>query len=388
MASVAAAGAVVALSGVVAGPASASDAGENGVYVSKDLTYSCEFPIIGPQDVTGTVSVDLPTSAGTGERIQPNNFKIDVTLSANIVQAFRLIGAKTVEADAWADVDVAFGGRSLTFGVPNLHAPKQEIPASGTMSFSITGPMPSFILNTAGTLELAAGQVFHADVTALDANGQPTGLGNPIPVDCQQKPGQDPSLGAIAITGAQQPASTVGGGVTTMGAVDKQLTYSCEFPVIGQDNVDGRVRATFPDAVPVNERVTITDAVVDATFSQRAADAVRAAHATTADGDGQVDLHASYTDANGSLEITLGLPVIIPSVDIPAEGPMTFTLPITAPNIIFRAPGELSVAAGALNGNLTPRLADGSPTELGTFPVPCSPVAGQDLHLGSVQITG
>lgn len=366
---------------LAAGPAAASDPSD--VLVSKELTYTCEFPIIGPQPITATVSVDLPATAPVGTRIQPENLSIDFTLAENIVTAFRLIGAKTMEADAWADVDVAFGGRSLTFAVPNLHAEKQEIPASGTMTSSLTGPMPSFILSAPGTLDIAAGQEFVANVEALDENGEPTGLGNPIPVPCTQDAGQDPSLGSITITGA---ASASGSSVAPLGAIDKELTYSCVFPIVEEEEVVGRVTATFPDQAKVNERAAITDPLVQVTFNQTTTDALRAIKAATVAGDGQVDLHASLTDANGSLDIVLGLPVIIPSVDVPPTGTMTVALPITTPTLIFRSAGELSVSAGDLNGTLTPLKADGTPTEAGTFDVPCQPLAGQDTHLGTVPI--
>lgn len=379
VASVATVGTIAALCGVLAaGPAAAS--GANGVQVSKELTYTCEFPLIGPQPVDATVSVDLPTSAAVGARIQPENLRIDFTLSENIVTAFRLIGAATLEADAEADVDVAFAPRQLTIGVPNLHAPKQDVPASGTMTSSFTGPMPSFILTQAGNLELRAGSEFFAHVTALDENGQPTPLGNPIEVSCTQNPGQDTLLGTIAISG---PNATP---VSTLGRVEKQLTYSCTFPEAGQQDVQGLVTATFPDQITVGQRAAITDASVAATFNTASVDVLRNHSAATVGGDGQVDLLANLTDANGSLALTLGLPVTIPSVAVPATGELTANVPVKTPTLIFRAAGSLSVSAGDINGRLTPLNADGQPTDLGTFPVPCQPVAGQDTLLATVPI--
>lgn len=383
VASVTTVGTIAALCGVLAaGPASAS--GTIGVQVSKELTYTCEFPLIGPQPVDATVSVDLPTSAAVGARIQPENLVIDFTLSENIVTAFRLIGAATVEADAFADVDVAFAGRALTLGVPNLHAAKQDVPDSGPLTSAFTGPMPSFIMEEPGTLDIAAGEEFVADVEALDENGQPTGLGNPIPVPCTKDPGQDAQLGSIAISG---PSPTSGSGpVSALGDVQKQLTYSCTFPEAGQQDVQGLVTATFPDQIQVNQRAAITNADVAATFNTATVDVLRNNSAATVGGGGQVDLRAGLTDANGTLELTLGLPVVIPSVDVPASGGLTASVPVTAPSLIFRAAGSLSVSAGDLNGLLTPLDANGQPTPLGTFAVPCQPVAGQDTHLATVPI--
>ncbi|GAB3487927.1 hypothetical protein FB471_4011 [Amycolatopsis cihanbeyliensis] len=384
VASVTTVGMVTALAGVLAaGPATADTASPLDV-VSKELTYTCTFPLVGPQPVTATVSVDLPTSAAVGERIQPTGLAIDFTLSENIVTAFRLIGAATMEADGVADVDVAFGGRTLTMGVPNLKAPKQDIPASGPMSSSMTGPMPSFILYEPGSLEIGAGQQFFASATALDENGNDTALGNPIDIPCTQDAGQDAHLGTIEVTGA--PTAGPAAGMSTQGSVDKELAYTCTFPEAGQQDAVGRVTATFPDQAQVDQRAEITDAEVQADINAASVDVLRDNGAATVEGSGQADLHAGLSDASGTLELTLGLPATIPPVDVPAAGGLTASMPINTPSLIFRAPGDLSVSAGDLSGTLTPRDAAGDETALGTFDVPCQPQSGQDTHLATVPI--
>lgn len=376
-------GMITAMTGVLAaGSGAAAPAFDE---VEKELTYTCNFPLIGNQPVTATVRVGFPDAAAVGERIQPQDLAIDFTLQEEIVTAFRLIGAATLEADAAADVDVAFVGKELTIGVPNLKAPKQDVPASGPLTSTFSGPMPSFIMHEPGELAIAAGPEFHAEVTALDANGNDTALGNPINVGCTQNAGQDPHLVTIPITG--ESAAATPASVSAADVIEKDLTYSCTFPEVGAQDVTGSIKTTIPDQVTVGVRAEITDAVVDAALNEAIVDVLRNNSAATVAGLGMADLAAVLTDANGrALQITLGLPAVIEPVDVPAEGGLTASLPPEVPTLIFREPGTLSVAAGALNGTFTPRDANGNETGLGTFDVPCQQVPGQDPHLATVQI--
>jgi hypothetical protein len=123
---------------------------------------------------------------------------------------------------------------------------------------------------------------------------------------------------------------------------------------------------------------------IAATIPTAVADVLRAANAATVFGSGQADAFATYNGAN----ITVGVPGPVPSVAVPASGPLTANLLPAVPSISVPAAGSIALAAGPeLHGTFTPLQADGTPTALGTFDVPCTLNPGQDPALGTITVT-
>ncbi len=368
--------AVMAVGGFVASAQAATPLGE----VTKNLTYRCAFPLVGQQDVNATVNITIPDTGTTGTRIVNGDLKITATLSANIVNALRAFQTATTEGTAVADVDAAYDSKNMTLGIPGLKIAKQTVPPSGTMPVDISGPVPSLIVYKAGGVSLAAGAVFTAKVDTRKADGTPTALGV-LNVPCTVKattPPQDRSLATIAVSGSDVTPPAPGTPPTQ--PIDKSLTYNCVFPETGAVDVAGRITGTIPATGTVNNRVQPTLSVT-ATLPTSVVDVLRNNSAATVSGKGVADADNAY---NGT-SITVGIPGPVPSVDVPASGELTATLAPAVPSVTVGAPGTVTISAGQqLNGTFTPLKADGTPTALGTFDVPCTLNAGQDPTLGAI----
>ncbi|MCE7011460.1 hypothetical protein LWC34_52915 [Kibdelosporangium philippinense] len=368
--------AALAAGGFVASAQAAVSMGE----VTKNLTYRCAFPLVGQQDVNATVNITIPDTGTTGTRIVNGDLKITATLSANIVNALRAFQTATTEGTAVADVDAAYDSKNMTLGIPGLKIAKQTVPPSGTMPVDISGPVPSLIVYKTGSVSLAAGAVFTAKVDTRKADGTPTALGV-LNVPCTVKattPPQDRSLASIAVSGDEitPPAP----GTPPSQPIDKSLTYSCVFPETGAVNVAGRITGTIPATGTVNNRVQPSLSVT-ATLPISVVDVLRNNSAATVSGKGVADADNAY---NGT-SITVGIPGPVPSVNVPASGELTATLSPAVPSVAVGAAGVLTISAGQqLNGTFTPLKADGTPTALGTFDVPCTLAAGQDPTLGAI----
>jgi hypothetical protein len=375
-AAVAVGAALAATSFVVAGSASAAP-------VVKNLTYRCTFPLVGPQDVTAVVKITFPDSGTTGARIVNGDLAIKATLSANIVSALRAFQTATTEGSAVADVDTAYDSKNLRLGIPGLKIPKQSVPASGTMDVNIAGPTPSLIVYKAGTVSLKAGASFTAQVDTRKADGSPTAL-KVLNVPCTVKattPPQNLDLASIPVTGADvTPPAT---GTPSSGPIDKTLTYSCVFPQSGVQNVSGHVTGTIPATGAVNARLQPSLSIT-ATLNTTVTNSLRAHGAATVSGSGVVDADNNY---NGT-SISVGIPGPVPSIAVPASGELVTTLSPAVPSLALGAAGTLTISAGQqLNGTFTPLKADNTPTDLGTFAVPCTLSPGQNPALGTITVS-
>jgi hypothetical protein len=374
--------AVVATVAVAAATVTVSSAQAVGTLgpVTKNLTYRCAFPLVGQQDVAAVVAITFPDSGTTGSRLVNGDLKITATLSANVVSALRAFQTATTEGTAVADVDAAYDSKNLTLGIPGLKIAKQSVPPSGTMPVDISGPTPSMIVYKAGTVALAAGAVFTAKVDTRKADGTPTALGV-LNVPCTVKattPPQDRSLTSIPVTGADvtPPAS----GTPGTGPIDKTLTYNCVFPESGAVDVTGRITGTIPATGTVNSRVQ-PNLSITATLPVSVTDSLRSHSAATVSGKGVADADNVY---NGT-SLSVGIPGPVPSVAVPATGELVTTLSPAVPSVTVGAAGTLAISAGQqLNGTFTPLKADGTPTDLGTFDVPCTLNPGQNPALGTI----
>jgi hypothetical protein len=373
----------VALAAATVTVASAQAVGTLGP-VTKNLTYRCAFPLVGQQDVAATVAITFPDSGTTGERLVNGDLQITATLTANIVNALRAFQTATTEGTAVADVDAAYDSKNLTLGIPGLKIAKQTVPPAGqSMPVNISGATPSIIVYKAGTVSLAAGAVFTAKVDTRKADGTPTALGV-LNVPCTVKattPPQDRSLTSIPVTGADvTPPAT---GTPDPGPIDKTLTYSCVFPESGAVDVTGRITGTIPATGTVNGRVQ-PNLSINATLPVVVADSLRNHNAATVSGKGTADADNIY---NGTA-MSVGIPGPVPSVAVPASGELVATLSPAVPSIAVGAAGTLTISAGQyLNGTFTPLQADGTPTDLGTFDVPCTLNPGQNPALGTITIS-
>lgn len=191
-----------------AGPAQATN-------VTLNLTYTCQFPLIGSSDISVTVNADLPDSATVGVATPQFSFSADVEVPANAAEGLILVGGTTVSGTATADSTLTNGSDSLDLQVP-LTIPSTPVPATA-QAFTVhsTGSAPSVMLKNAGTATITVGDV-DTKLTALTAAGQPTSLGT-FDAPCTLDAGQNNVLATF-------PVNAAGGGTTTTTASDTGTT--------------------------------------------------------------------------------------------------------------------------------------------------------------------
>nr|WP_132125961.1 DUF6801 domain-containing protein [Actinocrispum wychmicini] len=328
--------------------------------------------------------MDLPDTGTPGTRLALGDLSITATLSANIVSALRAFGTATTSGTATADVDASQNSTNITLGLPGFKIAPQTVPPSGTMPVAISGPTPSMIVYTAGNVVIKAGTQFNAKVDTRKADGTPTSLGI-LNVPCNVKattPAQDLTLKTIVVTGANATPPSLGTQVPG-GTVSKSLTYTCVFPTTGAVSVTGTATGTIPASGAHGTRIQPTLSV-SAALPSNVVDVLRNNNAATVSGSGRADVFATY----GGTNLTLGVPGPVPSVAVPATGGLSATLSPAVPSFSVPAAGAIQLAAGPeLNGTFTPLLANGNPTALGTFNVPCTLNPGQDPAIGTITIT-
>ncbi|CAM01649.1 hypothetical protein A8924_2742 [Saccharopolyspora erythraea NRRL 2338] len=194
------------------------------------------------------------------------------------------------------------------------------------------------------------------------------------------------TAGIVSLTALAAGPAAADPGATTAprGPVTKDVTFTCEFPMVGARPTQAKVNATFPDSAKVGESINVTDFKVDVTIDEQTADALRLIGGASVEGTAAtgVDLNVNGTD----LGVTLN-GLSIPSTPVPESGPLPTQITGAVPGLTVKQPGQVTFAVGSnFVGKITPKKADGTETELGTFDLPCTLDQGQDPSLATVQV--
>ncbi|WP_410599395.1 DUF6801 domain-containing protein [Amycolatopsis sp. lyj-90] len=192
------AAALVFAGAVVTLPAASASAAPLAGPVTKDLTFTCEMPLIGAQPVAAKVTATFPEAVTAGSPIDVTGFSVAVSLDGDSVTALNLIGAATIEGTASANVDVDYNGTELGVTLNGLGFPVTAVPQDGPLALSITGPIPGLTVKKPGSVAFAVGGAFTGKVTPRHADGTPTDLGT-FDLPCGIAPGQDASLATVTV---------------------------------------------------------------------------------------------------------------------------------------------------------------------------------------------
>ncbi|WP_156755261.1 DUF6801 domain-containing protein [Actinokineospora pegani] len=167
--------------------------------ITKQITFSCTYPLIGARDVPATVTATFPDTVAAGSPIHTTDFSVAVELDSLTLQALSLIGATTVEGTSTAGVDLDVNGTELGVTLPGLTIPVTNIAGPAPVALNITGAVPSLTVKAPGQVDIAIGNTFTGKITPRTATGAETGLGT-FDLNCSQNAGQDPSLVSIPVT--------------------------------------------------------------------------------------------------------------------------------------------------------------------------------------------
>ncbi|NGO67724.1 DUF6801 domain-containing protein [Streptomyces boncukensis] len=196
----------------LAGAAGAGSA--TAVPVTLTQEYSCEFPLIGADPIKIAISSDMPASLPAGDYTGELKIESVATVSERAAGALALVGVKTLEGVATAEVSVRLpsGGRLLV-QVPNT-VQKTGIPApAAAFDTSASGKAPSIGFDETGTAGIDVDQLT-LKLTARDASGAPVHLppyGDVFTAECTLDPGdQNRTLHTIKVT-EPEPGGTAGG---------------------------------------------------------------------------------------------------------------------------------------------------------------------------------
>jgi hypothetical protein len=172
-------------------------------------------------------------------------------------------------------------------------------------------------------------------------------------------------------------AGTAGTG-TTIASAD--LTYRCRFPSgsfpSGSEAVSVVAAAIFPAAAIVGQKIQPTAAKITATLPQAAVTGLRRLGAITVAGTGAL---STLVTEQGRSATAQWLAQTSAPVPVPASGSLRLAEPTTAVAAIAGSSGTVTISAGGLVLDLTPRRADGTATSPPTVRVTCSPVSTGQL---------
>ncbi|MFB9907533.1 DUF6801 domain-containing protein [Allokutzneria oryzae] len=170
--------------------------------VSTTLTYSCEFPLIGPYDVSTKIDVTLPDSGTVGQPVQATNLSVTVTVPEDVVAALAIFEAATVDGTATAGAVVTDSAAQAQDLALSLTVPSAVIPPTGPLPVLATGTVPPATVANAGTATVSVAPTYQARLTPKKADGSQTDLGT-FDLPCTANPAtQDRTLGTIPIAAA------------------------------------------------------------------------------------------------------------------------------------------------------------------------------------------
>jgi hypothetical protein len=177
--------------------------------------------------------------------------------------------------------------------------------------------------------------------------------------------------------------SAVAAGATG-GHVEKIITYTCNFPLVGTKPVTADVKVTFPATGKVGQIIQGTGFSAVATLDASTTSALRLIGAATVDGTANPQIDANIS----GVVVTLALPFTIPSTKVPATGNMGLPFVGAIPGFAVHKAGTVTLSIGAnFTGTATPKTAAGKPTQLGTINLACTQNPGQNATLASIPVS-
>ncbi|MFC0845142.1 DUF6801 domain-containing protein [Streptomyces noboritoensis] len=170
--------AVTAAIGVVATTVSVTAAGPAAAVPAKLVQdYSCVFPLINADPIKITITADIPDEIQKGQATPAFEIDANTLVSSRAAQGLGLVGAKTLEGKATADVTVNTPSGPLSGIKVENDVAKGNIP-SPPADFTVVakGNAPSLTFDKTGDGSIDVNNISLHDMIARDANGKPVQL--------------------------------------------------------------------------------------------------------------------------------------------------------------------------------------------------------------------
>ena len=163
-------------------------------------------------------------------------------------------------------------------------------------------------------------------------------------------------------------------GTSSAAPASLNITYSCNFTLIGAQDMPTTVSSTdLPDSATVGVPTAVSNTTVTSTVSESATTTLAWLGAKSVDGT----MTSQVPVVNGSATQTLTSVSTIPNTPVPSSGTFQVTATGTFPAMTLANAGSATISLGSAELKLTPRLANGDATWLGTITVPCTVKPGQ-----------
>ncbi|MFJ6673064.1 fibronectin type III domain-containing protein [Actinosynnema sp. NPDC091369] len=194
-------------------------------------------------------------------------------------------------------------------------------------------------------------------------------------------------LGAVVTATAVVGGLVLGTGTGSAAQGDLTQTYSCPFPLIGDQTVTVDITTTQPGTVAAGRFTPKLDITAVSNAGPTATQGLRLVGAETIRGTARATSKVTAPGDQGALTVQVATDV--PNQPIPAVGhDLVLNAVGSAPGLRFDQPGTATVEVTDLVLEMTPLRADGTPTDLGTFVADCTPTPGQDTVLQTYTVTG
>ncbi|TQM79707.1 chitodextrinase [Saccharothrix saharensis] len=194
-------------------------------------------------------------------------------------------------------------------------------------------------------------------------------------------------LGAMATATAVVAGLVLGTGTGSAAQGDLTQTYSCPFPLIGDQTVTVDITTTQPGTVAAGQFTPKLDITAVSNAGATATQGLRLVGAETIRGTARATSEVTAPGDQGALTVQVATDV--PNQPIPAVGDdLVLNAVGSAPGLRFDQPGTATVEVTDLVLEMTPLRADGTPTDLGTFVADCTPTPNQDTVLQTYTVTG
>ncbi|MGW4400961.1 DUF6801 domain-containing protein [Amycolatopsis nivea] len=164
--------------------------------------------------------------------------------------------------------------------------------------------------------------------------------------------------------------------------VDKKLSYTCPFPLIGEQKLDVEVKASFDVPSAPGGTLTTSGLAVSVVVPDKATRGLALVGAASVEGTAAAEVKL----ANGSLTLPVTVPLTVAKTTLPQSGSFTAQATGSVPPIVVPNAGKTTVTLGGFSTRLTPKKADGSFTGLGSFTSDCTLDPGQDGVLLSFDV--
>ncbi|MER5268202.1 DUF6801 domain-containing protein [Actinosynnema sp. NPDC002837] len=179
----------------------------------------------------------------------------------------------------------------------------------------------------------------------------------------------------------------IGTGTGSAAQGDLTQTYSCPFPLIGDQNVSVNIKTTQPGTVVAGAFTPQLDITAVSNAGPTATQGLRLVGAETIRGTARATSKVTAPGDQGALTVQVAADV--PDQPIPAVGnDLVLDAVGSAPGLRFDQPGAATVEVTDLVLEMTPLRADGTPTDLGTFVADCTPTPDQDTVLQTYTVSG